>query len=99
MGMGSERGKGEPSACTAQRAKACQCLGLLICTEAMKTPGYPKGMSCTAAVWDIVSVQLEGFQQPCKSSPVWGCCLGLSPHGEGAAIKPYRVQFLPMVSS
>lgn len=40
-------------------------------------------------------MQTEGVQQLQKSSPVRGCCLGLSPPGEGAAIKTYGGQFLP----
>lgn len=48
---------------------------------AMKTPVCHKGVSCTAAVWDIVSVQTEGVQQLQQSSPVWVCCLRLSPPG------------------
>lgn len=88
MGMWSQRGKGELSACPAQRTRACQCLSLLVCTAAMKTPGCCKGVSCTAAVCGIVSAQTEDVQQLQKSSCVWGCCLWLGPSGEGAAIKP-----------
>lgn len=66
----SER-KEEPSACTAQKAKAHQCLSLFICTVAMKIPGCHNGVSCTAAVWDIASVQMEGVQQLHNSSLVW----------------------------
>lgn len=44
-------------------------------TVAMKTPVCHKAVSCTAAVWDIVSVQTEGVQQLQQSS------LRLSPPG------------------
>lgn len=72
---------------------------LFTCTEAMKTPGCCKGVSCTAAVWNILSVQTEDVQQLRKSSGVWGGCWALGPSGEGADMKPYGAQFRPMERS
>lgn len=55
MEMWSQKGKGEPRACTTKRARATR-VSFLICVAAMKTPGGCKSVSCTV-VWDIVSVQ------------------------------------------